>query len=417
MPLMPSKEEITAPYTIYGNDIEVEALEQFYNCMKLESVVAGAVMPDAHMGYTLNIGGVIATRDTIFPSFVGFDLGCGVSALKLPYKKHEIEKYSKEIFDSIYRSIPTGLGGKNTHRRSKPIEDWDYDYLPRSDFLDAIMKKDGLADLASLGSGNHYCEVGYDENNDVWISIHSGSRSVGHRVASLYMQLASESDKPKEGLYGFDTASEEGLLYAMDLEFCLQFALENRKRMTQRIIKDIRHYCKGDRPVDWDQLINRNHNHAEYKIEDDIWIHRKGATHSELNMKGFIPGNMAVGGAVVIGKGNSDSLCSSSHGAGRALSRTKAKELLSMDAFENQMKGIVAKVELSTLDESPSAYKDFHKVMKEQSELIDVVHYVKPLINIKAAGRSRKKNRNKKKKVITEQIRKDEAQEAIGDYL
>jgi tRNA-splicing ligase RtcB (3'-phosphate/5'-hydroxy nucleic acid ligase) len=154
MALMPSHDKIVAPYKIYGeNNIEPAALHQFYEFMKLESVIQGSLMPDAHHGYTVPIGSCIATRDVIFPSAIGYDIGCGVSALPLPYKREEVEKHATDIFNSIYRSIPTGLGGKNTHRRSKPIEDWDYSHLSRSEFLDDIMKNGGMADLASLGSG------------------------------------------------------------------------------------------------------------------------------------------------------------------------------------------------------------------------------------------------------------------------
>jgi tRNA-splicing ligase RtcB (3'-phosphate/5'-hydroxy nucleic acid ligase) len=417
MPLMPSKNEITAPYKIYGEDnIEHGALTQFYDMMKLECTIKGALMPDAHHGYTLPIGGVLATRDTIFPSMVGFDIGCGMGALKLPYKKHEIEQYRKDIFDSIYRSVPTGVGGKNTHRRSKPIEDWDYNHLSRSNFLDNIMLNGGLADLATLGSGNHFIEIGHDKNNDVWVIIHSGSRGVGHKTATHWMSLACEGDKPKDGPYGFDTASENGMLYTLDMEFCLEFALENRKRMMQRVVKEIAHYCKGDRKIDWDNLINRNHNHAEYSHKLDAVIHRKGATHAAKGMMGVVPGNMRDGSFIVKGFGASDSMNSSSHGAGRKLSRTKAKEKLTMERFVIQMKGITAKVETGTIDESPNAYKDIFHVMDLQHELVEIIAHVKPLINIKAVNRSRG-NRNKKKKVMTEQMRKQEADQQLNDCL
>ena len=263
---------------------------------------------------------------------------------------------------------------------------------------------------------NHFIELGYDEDNTVWIVIHSGSRSVGHKVATEYMKLSSNSRTAKDGLFGFDIESEEGMLYAMDMEFCLQFALENRKGMIKRVIKDVQHYLKGNKAIDWSQLINRNHNHAEYDYDLDAFIHRKGATHAKKGMMGVIPGNMRDGSFIVRGKGNSNSLNSSSHGAGRVLSRTKAKELLSMDAFENQMKGIVAKVEFSTIDESPKAYKNIFDVMNMQKDLVEIVHHIKPLINIKATG-GRDRRRNKKKKVTIADIRAQEAEAQINDCL
>ena len=151
MPLLKQQDKITVPYKVYGeSNIEPAALHQFYEAMKLENTVAGALMPDAHFGYSLPIGGVIATEGIISPSFVGYDIGCGMCAIPLPYKRHELEPHRKAIFDSIYRSVPSGLGGKN---QTKTLEKWDYEDIPRSEFLDNIMSNGGMADLASLGSG------------------------------------------------------------------------------------------------------------------------------------------------------------------------------------------------------------------------------------------------------------------------
>ena len=158
-----------------------------------------------------------------------------------------------------------------------------------------------------------------------------------------------------------------------------EFALENRLEIIRRVVKEIQHYCDGD--AVWDKLINRNHNHAEEK--DGLWIHRKGATHAEKGMMGVIPGNMRDGSFIVEGKGNPDSLYSSSHGAGRVLGRRKAKETLDVDDFTETMEGIVAKVDSKTLDESPFAYKDIFQVMEQQEDLVEVHHRVVPLINVK----------------------------------
>jgi len=381
MGLIKQQQIRTAPLKIYGiQNIEPVALNQFYEAMKLECVVKGALMADAHCGYTLPIGGVVATRDIIFPSFVGYDIGCGMSAIKTNYTKHMIEKNSQDIFSSIYRSIPCGLGKHNN-----VSETWDYSNIQRSEFLDEIISKNPN-DLCSLGSGNHFIEIGYDNINpdETWIIIHSGSRGIGYKTATNWMKIASESDKDKEGFYGLESGSDDGLLYMMDMEFCLLFALENRKLMIERVIKQIEYYCNGnDNMVDWNSLINRNHNHAEYNYDLDAFIHRKGATHSEKDMLGIIPGNMKDGSFIVKGKGNPDSLCSSSHGAGRVLGRNVAKRELKLDKFKNDMEGITAKVSKDTLDESPLAYKDIFEVIKLQSDLIEVVKHIKPILNIK----------------------------------
>lgn len=192
--------------------------------------------------------------------------------------------------------------------------------------------------------------------------------------------------KAREWHYALDVDSEEGKNYINDLAFGLQFALDNRKTMLKRIENAIQHVgLQGN--LAWNSLINRNHNHAELK--GDLWIHRKGATHAEEGMPGVIPGNMRDGSFIVKGKGNPDSLYSSSHGAGRVLSRKAAKEQLNMQDFISTMQdnSVQAKVDTSTLDESPFAYKNIFEVMQMQTELVEVLWHVKPLINIKGASK------------------------------
>jgi len=372
-------------FKIYSDNIEDSAMRQFVDAMEQECVVRGALMPDAHTGYTLPIGGVIATKDMIFPSFVGYDIGCGVCALKTEIKKNEIEPHRENIFNSIYRVIPTGFN-KNERK-----EDWYYSNIPMTETLRKRMSDSGgLSQLCSLGGGNHFIEISYDEEDFVWIVVHSGSRGIGWKTADQYMRLASPDEKAREGFYGFKTNSKEGKNYIKDLNFCLEFALENRKRMIKRVYGEICHYLFGTKDIEFDikdneagcVFVNRNHNHAELK--DGLWIHRKGATHAEKDMYGVIPGNMRDGSYIVRGKGNKESLCSSSHGAGRVLGRNQAKRELSLDEFKNQLTGITAKVEKSTLDESPDAYKNIFDVMYSQKDLVDIVHYLKPIINIKA---------------------------------
>lgn len=374
------------PCKIYAEVIEDMALEQFNSAMELDRTTRGALMPDAHTGYTLPIGAAVETDGIVFPSWVGFDLGCGMSSLPTAFTKAAVEKHGKEIFKRIYKSVPTGVGVANQRNQS-----WSqYDTLDRSDVAQGIFDKcSGFKQLGSLGSGNHFIEIGYDEDDMVWITIHSGSRGVGWKTAEYYMKLAAGQDpyeqgKAKEGHYGFEIDSKNGKNYIKDLNFCLQFALENRKIMIQKVEKVLSDVLGQEDKGVWSHFINRNHNHAEDPKGDGRWVHRKGATQAESGMKGVIPGNMRDGCFIVEGKGNEESLCSSSHGAGRVLSRTKAKKTLDMDTFKSDMDGIIAKVEKSTLDESSGAYKDIFEVMRLQQDLVDVLAYVKPIINIKA---------------------------------
>jgi len=352
--------------------IEQEAKDQFESAMNLDCVVKGALMPDVHTGYTLPIGSVVAVDGNILPSFVGYDIGCGMCALPMDIDKALIEEHKEKIFNSIYRSIPVGFN------HNQKDSEWDND-IELTKQSKEIFDKNGLKQLCSLGGGNHFIEIGFDENNKTWIIIHSGSRGIGHAVASYYMRLASGDGKAREGHFGFDVNSQNGKDYITDLNFCLEFALENRKQIIARVERELNHYCGGQ--GDWSRLINRNHNHAELK--DGLWIHRKGATHAENGMMGVIPGNMRDGSFIVKGKGNPDSLFSSSHGAGRVLGRKQAQRELKFEDFTKTMEGVKAKIGKDTLDESPFAYKNIFDVMDKQKELVEIIHHVKPLINIK----------------------------------
>jgi tRNA-splicing ligase RtcB len=372
------------PYKIYSDDIDPVALDQFFDAMKEDFVVQGAMMPDAHVGYSLPIGGVVATNDVVVPAWVGFDIGCGMCANKLNIKASMLDEVKDIIFNKIYDLVPVG---RNAHPN-----DFLFNTLTTPSFQEDVKDvcvrvlesyEDAKAKIGTLGSGNHFIEIGADENNDVWIVVHSGSRHFGHSIASHYMKLASGTNKAKEGHFGFDVNSENGKAYIHDMNVALEYALYNRKIMLYLVIDAIKAYLGQDDVsfVDEDALINRNHNHAEER--NGIWIHRKGATHAEKDMMGVIPGNMRDGSYIVCGKGNPDSLYSSSHGAGRILGRRKAKEQLDVNIFELMMSGIVAKVGKNTLDESPMVYKNINKVMENQEDLVDVIAHVKPIINIK----------------------------------
>lgn len=362
------------PYKIYAEVLESDAIAQFEAALSHDRVVKGALMPDAHSGYSLPIGAVVACDNYVFPSFVGYDIGCGMCALKTSFKKSDVKENAKAIFDEIYRDVPVGF---NHNKVDSVWCDWEKYQISQTAL--EIFKKNGLKQLGSLGSGNHFIEIGADENDSVWIIVHSGSRGVGHAVATHYMKLASGDGKAREGNFGFDADSSLGASYINDLEFCLAFALENRKEIVRRIKTIVSSFCEGS--AYWESLINRNHNHAEFNGE--FWIHRKGATHAEKGMYGVIPGNMRDGSFIVVGKGNPDSLYSSSHGAGRVLGRKEAAKVLNVHDFKETMSEVTAKVGESTLDESPFAYKDIFEVMRLQSDLVEVVAHVKPIINIK----------------------------------
>ncbi|MFO7813104.1 MAG: RtcB family protein [Pelovirga sp.] len=360
------------PHKIYATDLDNATLDQFYRALEQEFSVRGALMPDAHLGYSLPIGAVVATAGVILPSWVGYDIGCGMCAVPTSFDGDKVRRQAKPIFAAIYRTVPVGF----SHNRSDTP--WDYQHIPRTPVVDRLLAKNGLKQLGSLGSGNHFIEIGCDESRRIWIIIHSGSRNLGHSVASHYMKLAG-GGKAREGHFGFAVRSEAGRDYIKDLNFCLQFALQNRFEILRRVVSEMQRHCDGD--ANWPELINRNHNHAEEK--DGLWIHRKGATHAEAGMRGVIPGNMRDGSYIVVGNGNPQALWSSSHGAGRALGRKQAQRQISMTQFNHSMDGIIARIDRTTLDEAPSAYKDLDTVMALQKDLVTILHRVRPLINIK----------------------------------
>jgi len=364
---------------IYNDHIEQTALDQFDSAMSQDFAVKGALMPDAHTGYSLPIGAVVATRNVIVPAWVGYDIGCGMCAIPTTGGVAGIEGTEQDILNRIFRDIPTGFAHNQKDTRNTVLNPDNLTAAGR-----AIFDKNGYKQLGSLGGGNHFIELGTDEIGKIWVIIHSGSRGIGHAIASYYMRLASGDGKAREGHFGFDVDSQEGRDYIQDMNFGLQFALENRKEMLSRIEQIFDRLNIG--LFEWDKLINRNHNHAEYNETEGLWIHRKGATHAEVGMMGVIPGNMRDGSFIVQGKGNPNALYSSSHGAGRVLGRKQAQKTLSMDEFRETMKGICGVVTPETLDESPMAYKNIFEVMELQKDLVDVLHHIKPLINIKAKG-------------------------------
>lgn len=363
------------PYRIFAEVLEQGALDQFESAMQQGFAVQGALMPDAHFGYSLPIGAVVATKDFVVPAWVGYDIGCGMCAVPTSFAVDDIRMAAKDIFDTIYEEVPVGFS-HNGEDSTWPAGE----SLPRSARMAEIFAKDGLRQIGSLGGGNHFIEIGADETGMAWIIVHSGSRGIGHATASHYMRLASGSEKAKEGHFGLHVDSDEGADYVKDLAFCLAFALENRKQIAKRVAQAIfDNVTAGDAVME--NLINRNHNHAE--LRNGLWVHRKGATHAEVGMMGVIPGNMRDGSFIVRGKGNPESLWSSSHGAGRCLGRKEAQRTLTMEQFTESMVDVVAKVDKATLDESPFAYKDIFKVMEQQKDLVEVVAHVKPIINIK----------------------------------
>lgn len=370
-------------YKIYADmqTLDGAAIAQMNSAMSNDWALRGAMMPDAHKGYALPIGAVVETQDMVVPAWVGYDIGCGMSSTITNLTKEDLEGKSDEIRDAILKVVPVG---NNRHKESQDPEFEMVTLATLSPIGKEAFKERASGQLGTLGGGNHFIEVGYTEDEQIVVTIHSGSRGFGHGVAERYMKIAANENGVKSGNleshYGMKFDSEMGKNYLNDAIAAQEYALVNRKIMSKLVLNVLADIA--EKRVQVKEFINRNHNHVD-KQDDNKFIHRKGATHAEKDMMGVIPGNMRDGCFIVKGLGNNDSLQSSSHGAGRVMGRFKAKKVLDFKVFQEQMDGISGVVTEKTLDEAPDAYKNIFEVMEMQKDLVEVVHYVKPLVNVK----------------------------------
>jgi len=296
-----------------------------------------------------------------------------------------VRKNAKQIYSAVNKKVPMGMGetnktnnisGKTFSAFNKLIETFQKKEYNKE--ILNYLKNASVKHLGTLGGGNHFIELS-NCNKELWLIIHSGSRGIGHKVAQKYMIHASGSKENFEKTFPLSVDSQLGKEYLNLLDFGLGYALLNRLEMSYRIVFAIENVLKIK--LKSQLWTNKNHNHAI--PEKSQYIHRKGATPAKKGEKGIIPANMRDGSFLVEGKGNPKFLFSSSHGAGRALSRTRAKKEISMSEFQKSMEGITGTISQRTLDEAPRAYKDINKVMEAQKDSIKIIKHLKPIINWK----------------------------------
>ena len=371
----------------FALDADERTLQQFKECYTLPFVEKAALMPDAHAGYVAPIGAVLVTKDYVVPSWVGFDIGCGVTAVQIKNKDilKKIHAMQKEIYTEVKNAVPMGLGKvshpQQIHRST--VEAFNTllkEFVKQSHDKEVykILKNKGISNLGSLGEGNHFIEIGYYQD-EVWIIIHTGSRNIGHKIATIYMKKAAQSETKYEETHALSVNHEIGKEYLNTLNVLLEFALLNRLEIVNRVVDALEVVLKE--PIKHELWTNKNHNHAV--LEDGFFVHRKGATPAKKGERGVIPGNMRDGSYLVEGLGNEKFLCSSSHGAGRRMSRHQARKEISMQQFTESMHGITATIDTSVLDEAPDAYKNIFDVMDAQKESVLVLKHILPLINWK----------------------------------
>ena len=374
------------PIKLWLEELEEGALQQARNLANLSIAFRHiAIMPDAHQGYGMPIGGVLATKDAIVPNAVGVDVGCGMCSLRTNLE-HMEQKKLKKVMSNIRKAIPVGF----KHHAEKQDERW---MPPVEEELPIVLQEynSAMHQIGTLGGGNHFIEIQKGSDGYIWIMVHSGSRNLGYTVAAHYHKQAKEENIKREeevpqDLSYFLRGSEGYENYFNEMNYCILFALQNRKLMMERVKSAFQEVMPE---VEFSQFINKPHNFAAWETHfgHDLIIHRKGATRAEEGEWGMIPGSQGTSSFLVTGKGNPLSFNSCSHGAGRVLSRTQARKTLDIKTESAKLEelGVIhALRHKDDLDEAPGSYKDIHEVMALQADLVDIQVELTPLAVIKA---------------------------------
>ena len=373
--------------------MEQEAINQIKNASSLPFAFHHtALMPDGHVGFGAPIGGVLATKGVIIPSFVGVDIGCGMCAVKTGVNEKALDIDTlKKIVGNIRKAIPVGFGHHKREQDINYMPSGGVKYLP---IVDQQYKK-ALTQIGTLGGGNHFIELQTEANGHIWIMIHSGSRNLGYTVAKHYNYLAKDlnekyySQIPKSWDLAFlPLGTEEAKNYIVEMNYCVEFALQNRKLMMQRVLDIFINTFQQCEECLFSEDINIAHNYAslENHFGSNVWIHRKGATQAKEGQLGIIPGSQGTSSYIVTGRGNKESFESCSHGAGRRMGRKQAERTLDLEAEQKMLddQNILHSVRgKGDLDEAPGAYKDIKEVMDNQKDLVDVKHKLMPLAVVK----------------------------------
>ena len=385
------------PVKIFTNDIESEALEQLSQLAQLQFIHAHiAVMPDVHAGIGATVGSVIPTQSAIIPAAVGVDIGCGMNAIRLSLTAAQLPDDLKSLRLAIERKVPVGF---NQHKqikakastltplqlRLKRITDKHHGLLRMLRDFDRTWQRQ----LGTLGGGNHFIELCLDEADQVWVMLHSGSRGLGNCIGTYFIERAKKEAQsrfghvPDKDLSYFAEGSNSFDDYLEAVQWAQNYAMENRREMMRLILEAIRPLLPSFQMSK--EAINCHHNYVaqETHFGADVYVTRKGAISAQVDELGIIPGSMGAKSYIVRGKGNPESFCSCSHGAGRRMSRSKAKRLFSVDDLTAQTAGIECRKDSGVLDELPAAYKDIDQVMANQADLVEVVHTLRQVLCIK----------------------------------
>ena len=380
------------PVKIWTDDVEESAMQQIENLCTLPFLYHHlAIMPDVHAGMGMPIGGVLACVDAVIPNAVGVDIGCGMCAVKTNWCVEDIptDVLRKQIMRGIRERIPLGMD----HHKERQ----DESYLPQGHDIDklTVVKAQYVSaqrQVGTLGGGNHFIELQRDEQGYLWIMIHSGSRNLGKQVGDHYNKLAAMLNerwhsmvKPELRLAFLPLRTQEFNDYWAEMQYCVEFALCNRRLMMERIQEVIADALPG---IEFEPMINIAHNYAAWEnhFGKNVIVHRKGATLAREGIVGIIPGSQGTASYIVEGLGNPDSFNSCSHGAGRLMSRTAAVKTLSLEDEVKKLEdqGIVHAIRSQRdLEEAAGAYKDIEQVINNELDLVKILTRLLPIAVIK----------------------------------
>lgn len=378
-----------------GVPFEEEARQQLRNIAELPFIHKWvAAMPDVHLGIGATVGSVIPTKGAIIPAAVGVDIGCGMMAQKTSLRASDLPDSLSLIRAQIERDIPVG---DNFYKGTVPAESLAAWEKLDAGFVRIMEKHPRIRDtkkfrqLGTLGGGNHFIEICLDEMEGVWIMLHSGSRGIGNALGRYFIELAKRDMEkqigslPDRDLAYFPEGTAHFRDYVEAVYWAQDFARLNREIMMARAIAALRRQ-KHLKPFTLEErAVNCHHNYVEmeHHYGSDVFVTRKGAVRARAGDLGIIPGSMGAKSFIVRGKGNPESFCSCSHGAGRAMSRTKAKERISLEEHERATLGVECRKDAAVIDESPAAYKNIDAVMAAQSDLVEIVHTLKQVVCVK----------------------------------
>lgn len=388
-------EEGARPIKVWTDEIEDSALTQLKNLARLPFIAGNGVacMPDVHAGIGSTVGTVIATDKAVIPAAIGVDIGCGMNAVRLSLKASDLPDSLTTIRYQIERDVPLGAGGAHRQNRAPELPEHLAQGLREITWKhNALAKNHAQNQIGSLGSGNHFIEICIDENQDVWVMLHSGSRGIGNLIGRYFIEKAKRRMEqyfislPDGDLAYLPEDTEDFNDYVKAVNWAQDYALENRRVMMETVVAALRRHI----PIEFtitQEAINCHHNYVEREnhFGKNLWVTRKGAIRAREGDLGIIPGSMGQRSYIVRGKGNPEAYCSCSHGAGRKMSRAQARRTFTLADLAAQTQGVECRKDDAVLDEIPGAYKSIDQVMENQRDLVDVVHILKQVLCVKGA--------------------------------